>query len=821
MTELFITGKIPNGLTLSNGWTVSCSQILDYKSVACNDADLFIGDKLVYNYQALSLAPVQIPQISDFASSQFQLPAQHWLFAFYPQIRMFAEGPRNNYQVIGFKIIESSFTRKSPEMLEKLRENISEAFTAVVDYLIICVQHKDFATILLEFCTKEFYIESLGKEVYRRCNHSIEEIARFLDVSMHFVSIVSCNLQCLNPLGSVRFNFLLSNDCFHVLYTRHEVSIHSGNHGLATRVKRRSSMHFDEHTSLHQSVRQASGDFCALQTLMHKKIKDSLLKAVVNPQINQGIALLSRQKVDITELNRTRQNLSCLIGNEFGNNIKLDCGHYYCPRCLDGHIEKSTRIIPNSGGVYVMNAYEKTKYPSPKCVNPFCAQPISDEIIAKNINNYESYAKNADARNSFRCNKCELSFKFEEFSLTCLHCCDKCFNDELMKSTTPSCPHCSRSVTKDEIYKMFNKKRICNGCNRELSIRKCFWVKFCEHELCNACVSLSAKNGHCFFCAQNFTFQGYDFTKMNISICSRCHCEYDTFLSFDCLRTCFCGLCDKCQLDISTESCGNCGIEFQAELKEKMNSECSYCLICNRTVKNLESFSMQCCRNIVCKECFKNNTNALLSENKIESLQICPICNQMIKGAQLTEVFDSNTHERIISYKIDQNSSFITCPSCNHYFSMNAMSTKVACPSCRAELCADCEQAYHSDNRDCRKQKIDEQIKLLEAINEPSGISQCPRCRLPYNKDKKCEHVRCMNNKCMVEFCFKCSCLRGPTLAHGSHYHRPSCPFYSKHKNELIDKIEEKCPECMKTGSLCKRPNNLRVERRVDADEAS
>jgi len=62
-----------------------------------------------------------------------------------------------------------------------------------------------------------------------------------------------------------------------------------------------------------------------------------------------------------------------------------------------------------------------------------------------------------------------------------------------------------------------------------------------------------------------------------------------------------------------------------------------------------------------------------------------------------------------------------------------------------------------------------------------------------------------------VSFCFPCSVIRSPTLAHGNHYHRKDCkwyqPWFDKNGNEIFDdKIQKNCSECQRLGKLCERP---------------
>ena len=178
----------------------------------------------------------------------------------------------------------------------------------------------------------------------------------------------------------------------------------------------------------------------------------------------------------------------------------------------------------------------------------------------------------------------------------------------------------------------------------------------------------------------------------------------------------------------------------------------------------------------------------------------------------------------------------ISCPICTEKF-IPGLQRRVTClnNNCKHIFCKECQENYHEDGT-CQEKFIIDRIKDLEALNDPEGVSQCPKCRWPYIKDPSCDHVKCQNSACNVEFCFKCSCIRSPTLAHGNHYHRPQCKNYfafdgdddylpkecknaAKCKEKNHGKCSHKCDECEKLGKLCPRPKNLKVPRKFAIDE--
>jgi hypothetical protein len=99
----------------------------------------------------------------------------------------------------------------------------------------------------------------------------------------------------------------------------------------------------------------------------------------------------------------------------------------------------------------------------------------------------------------------------------------------------------------------------------------------------------------------------------------------------------------------------------------------------------------------------------------------------------------------------------------------------------------------------------------------PLKVVACPYCARLWSKldEKGCDHMICKN--CNHEFTFCCMARRSPTMEHGAHYHRLSCPHVQRdadiikqHKEgHKEDKYKEKCGECVKLKKLCPRPPEL------------
>jgi hypothetical protein len=177
----------------------------------------------------------------------------------------------------------------------------------------------------------------------------------------------------------------------------------------------------------------------------------------------------------------------------------------------------------------------------------------------------------------------------------------------------------------------------------------------------------------------------------------------------------------------------------------------------------------------------------------------CYLCSQIIGFYIIQSVLSKEKFDIYARNLIEANE----CPKCKLPYVTDEV--KIRCSSCFYQFCDKCLR----DLENC-KCLDDEEIF-------GSDFSACPGCRCLYAKDLGCSHVKCLKKECAVEFCFQCSAFRSPTLAHGNHYHRPQCSFFSEYLNG--DVFDQKCEKCNERGTLCERPKNLKVPRRISAGE--
>ena len=255
--------------------------------------------------------------------------------------------------------------------------------------------------------------------------------------------------------------------------------------------------------------------------------------------------------------------------------------------------------------------------------------------------------------------------------------------------------------------------------------------------------------------------------------------------------------------------------------KNSLESTRKVCPICEEHFYMDDLFSFMMCGDFLCKGCFKRNLDENLRECNFEKIVQCHTCSVDIDSAQLEKfIGNQDIWDKINTFLINRKFAIIECPNinCREQF-IPGDARLVICINCQYRFCKFCKGLYHEDG-DCKERYIQDRLHEILANNSPEAVTQCPKCRIPYLKDEKCNEVTCNNQDCKVSFCFKCACIRSPILAHGNHYHRPNCPYFHPFDAEE-DSKQPDCTECTRLGQLCPRPPNLRVIRLLDPDEAA
>lgn len=262
-------------------------------------------------------------------------------------------------------------------------------------------------------------------------------------------------------------------------------------------------------------------------------------------------------------------------------------------------------------------------------------------------------------------------------------------------------------------------------------------------------------------------------------------------------------------------------LRFYSDIEIERGDRLKYCMICVNQHDINDIINLALCNHKICKRCFGYNVDYLESEGAIDNITRCPDpgCLVEIPPWQLEDIVSEALWDKISWAQIKKD-KIVNCPRCKVQF-IPGIRRRVMCPTtyCNFVFCKECQEKYH-EVENCRDALIEERIKDLELLYNPNEVSQCPRCRVPYIRDLKCQSVKCLEITCRIQFCFYGACLTSPTIAHGNHYHRPECKFYHYNHGKDDKFLPNHCEMCKKLGELCKPPKSLKKKARVAPDEA-
>eukprot|EP00933_Yihiella_yeosuensis_P070726 TRINITY_DN78881_c0_g1_i1.p1 TRINITY_DN78881_c0_g1~~TRINITY_DN78881_c0_g1_i1.p1 ORF type:complete len:306 (+),score=30.90 TRINITY_DN78881_c0_g1_i1:51-920(+) len=166
----------------------------------------------------------------------------------------------------------------------------------------------------------------------------------------------------------------------------------------------------------------------------------------------------------------------------------------------------------------------------------------------------------------------------------------------------------------------------------------------------------------------------------------------------------------------------------------------------------------------------------------------------------------------------------IRCPRCKTDGAAfcEGFAQKVRCRPCNRSYCIDCGAVWDSthtcntSNRlrrmmDRMAPEIDDRCDFQENV-AVLGFKRCPGCGCGVEKEdpeNTCDHMRCANPGCDMEFCWTCLADRRVIKAHGNHFHEPKCKFYFEYDG-ADEFLPDSCPVCFKTGEKCEHPKARR-----------
>jgi hypothetical protein len=234
------------------------------------------------------------------------------------------------------------------------------------------------------------------------------------------------------------------------------------------------------------------------------------------------------------------------------------------------------------------------------------------------------------------------------------------------------------------------------------------------------------------------------------------------------------------------------------------------CSICQNDFKLSEIVSLYNCEHKFCKEDLRQYTLASIENDQITKDGLkCPDtqCKNMVEDVIMENIFRDHENEwTLYNRKVMEKRLKITyCPKCNAPIEYkNRIAT---CYVDGYQFCTLCNEYCHEGT--CDQNSLIQRTKDMMQVDK---VAQCPGCMIPYFKDgDNCDHVKCRNNSCGLEFCFDCACVRSPTLAHGNHYHRPQCKWFRP--SPIQDQyLPNRCPACKNLGKLCPKPTDLKTK---------
>lgn len=402
--------------------------------------------------------------------------------------------------------------------------------------------------------------------------------------------------------------------------------------------------------------------------------------------------------------------------------------------------------------------------------------------------------ENSPLLNCSTCKLCGKSKSLRSFAFGHMCLCKKCMQKGLKGM---NCPYCNKTFTQADLKKA---KIVCGACF--MFREKGVIISHEDHIVCQKCEKTCLDFNCCIVCNEQLSKEEEkQLVEKYFINCYSCKSYYPS--NYVSMRKCSCNLCDKCydqSINKNKGSCTFCGNQLVISKK--------ICEICTEYFLRDEMLTLNC-DHFFCNPCLKQYISTQISSGNEEI--ICPSCKSIIDGIIIHSLITPEEWDLFNKASIRKKFKLTDCPKCGSYFEASANSSK--CINCKYHFCIMCKEKAHKGN--CDDQKIKNIIKELESKGE--RLAQCPGCKYPYSKDEGCEHVSCTNPQCLVEFCFTCSCLRGPTLSHGNHYHREDCNYYSAYNG--ADKMVKDCPECKKLNKLCPRPMKLKIPRRFQENE--
>lgn len=496
----------------------------------------------------------------------------------------------------------------------------------------------------------------------------------------------------------------------------------------------------------------------------------------------------------------------CQICNQNASDVELKCKHAFCRYDLQGLVLEST------SNYVVFSPYESAQ----SVICPACSAIIDEEtikiIFPEDIYLYYEYNmlnRKQDQMRSLGLQECQACKNIVHINsiLPSHPCfCYDCQAKSLLNNQA-SCQYCQLSFSRLDSNELEARSLACTSCGEFYQLKSLKLALDC-HIMCNSCLEASFNNSKCTVCEKDLSPEEVmKFVRLRPQ-CLECM-EHKVFDAFKSGKVCDCMVCAVCVKNLENGGVKNC------KICDTVFRKTYTCMCCQNAFESLDGMRSHEDNEYFCEICIMGYLEYIIKAPVDMHMEVEPItdegitcpnhlCKSRLNGHMVQSLVTPELWDMMNRRLIERKYTMSRCPRCEERFEYVNQISRCPNAQCKFRFCVICYEAEHIG--DCEKNTLMNIIAALQAAGTP--CAQCPGCQKIYGKDDKCEHVRCVNPACGIDFCFKCACIRSPTMVHGNHYHRPGCVFFADY-NGPDDFKPDKCTECRKKGVICDRPGQL------------
>ena len=157
------------------------------------------------------------------------------------------------------------------------------------------------------------------------------------------------------------------------------------------------------------------------------------------------------------------------------------------------------------------------------------------------------------------------------------------------------------------------------------------------------------------------------------------------------------------------------------------------------------------CDHKYCKTCLRHILKIKIEEKNVRKI-ICPHdeCKEEISFEKIKEILTTEMFEKYDSALLgnvfinDRECIFCPVPDCGNPIYGDKNSPKIICRKCDQKICYNCKTVgWHKGDCDVEEKKDDGVAEWMKK----TGSKPCPKCSVPIEKNKGCDHVYCINCK--------------------------------------------------------------------------